>query len=200
MKKQELFHPRVFDDREWAEGYYKRNAKNITRVGQRFAKLLQSIGFSGERILDIGCGFAAVPIELARVFPEAEITGIDLGEPLLEIGMKLVEKEGFTENIHLQSGDAENIAFDDDSFDLVTNTFMLHIVEDPVKMINETERVAKPDGKIMITDLNRNFLALFMKKFKSSFTLDEALEIIYKSHLRKGIPSTGPFWWDYMCF
>jgi len=37
MKKQELFHPRVFDDRDWAEGYYKRNAKNIKRVGQRFA-------------------------------------------------------------------------------------------------------------------------------------------------------------------
>lgn len=200
MKKQELFHPRVFDDREWAEGYYKRNAKNIKRVGQRFAKLLQSNGFSKGRILDVGCGFAAVPIELARVFPDAEITGIDLGEPLLDIGRELIEKEGFSKNITLCVGDAENIEFDDGSFDLVTNTFMLHVVEDPIKMINETERVAKPDGKIMITDLNRNFLAFFLKKFKTSFTLDEAMEIINKSDLRKGIPSTGLFWWDYMCF
>ncbi len=200
MKKQELFHPRVFNDREWAEGYYKRNVKNITGVGKRFAKLLQSKGFSGGRILDVGCGFAAVPIELARVFPDAQITGIDLGEPLLDIGRDLIQKEGLSNNIKLIVGDAENLEFDDDSFDLVTNTFMLHIVEDPVKMINETERVAKPDGKIMITDLNRNFLALFMKKFRTSFTLDEALEIIKKSELRKGSPSTGLFWLDYMCF
>ena len=171
MKKQELFHPRVFDDRDWAEGYYKRNVKNIKRVGERFAKLLQSNGFSKGRILDVGCGFAAVPIELARVFPDAEISGIDLGEPLLDIGRELIEKEGFSKNITLCVGDAENIEFDDGSFDLVTNIFMLHVVEDPIKMINETERVAKPDGKIMITDLNRNFLAFFLKKFKIMYFL-----------------------------
>jgi ubiquinone/menaquinone biosynthesis C-methylase UbiE len=198
MKKQELFHPRVFDDREWAEGYYKRNARNITMVGRRFAKLLLDNGFTGGRILDVGCGFAAVPIELARAFQDVEITGIDLGEPLLEIGMELIQKHGFTEKIKLQAGDAENLEFDDDSFDLVTNTFMLHVVEDPVKMLNETERVTKPDGQIMITDLNRNWLSLFIKKFRTAFTLDEALGIINKSQLRKGKPSTGPFWWDYM--
>lgn len=198
MKKQELFHPRVFDDREWAEGYYKRNARNITMVGRRFAKLLLDNGFTGGTILDVGCGFAAVPIELARAFKNVEITGIDLGEPLLEIGMELIQEQGFAEKIKLQVGDAENLEFDNDSFDLVTNTFMLHVVEDPVKMLNETERVAKPDGKIMITDLNRNWLSLVMKKFRTAFTLDEALEIINKSKLRKGKPSTGPFWWDYM--
>lgn len=199
MKKQELFHPRVFDDREWAEGYYKRNAKNIKQTGQRLAKLLKDNGFAGGNILDAGCGFAAVPIELARVFPDAEITGIDLGEPLLDLGRELIEKAAIKSNIILKKGDVENLEFNDDSFDLIINTFMLHIVENPVRMLNEMERVAKPDGKIMITDLNRNFLSLFLKKFKVSFTLDEALEIINKSNLRKGIPSTGLFWYDYMC-
>jgi len=201
MKKQELFHPRIFDDREWAEGYYERNAKNITRVGQRLARILRNKGFTGGKILDGGCGFAAVPIELAREFTEVEITGIDLGEPLLEPGRKLIEKSGIANgNIVLKKGDVKNLEFDDNSFDLVINTFMLHIVEDPVKMLNETERVTKPDGKIIITDLNRNYLALFLKKFRTPFTMKEGLEIINKSVLRTGIPSKGFFWYDYMCF
>jgi hypothetical protein len=56
MKQIGLFHPRVFDDQEWAEGYYKRNRKNIERVGKRLAGLLKTIGFTGGTILDVGCG------------------------------------------------------------------------------------------------------------------------------------------------
>lgn len=106
MKRADLFHPRVFSDREWAEGYYKRNAQNITRVGKRFAKLLKDSGFTGGNILDVGCGFAAIPIELAGTFPNAEITGIDLGEPLLDLGQSLVDKAGLKERITLLPGDA----------------------------------------------------------------------------------------------
>jgi len=32
MKQSDLFHPRIFSDQEWAEGYYKPNEKNIGRV------------------------------------------------------------------------------------------------------------------------------------------------------------------------
>lgn len=199
MKKQELFHPRIFDDREWAEGYYKRNAKNIALTGQRLAKLLKDIGFPAGRILDAGCGFAAVPIELARVLPDADITGIDLGEPLLDLGRELIEKAAIKSKIVLKKGDVENLEFDDNSFDLIISTYMLHVVEDPVRMLNEMERVAKPDGKIMITDLNRNFLAFFLKKFRTAFTKEEAIKIIEKSNLRPGTVSTGLFWYDYMC-
>jgi ubiquinone/menaquinone biosynthesis C-methylase UbiE len=198
MKRAELFHPRVFSDQEWAEGYYKRNAQNIKIVGKRFARLLKDCGFSNGRILDAGCGFAAVPIEIAKLIPGAEITGIDLGEPLLDLGRALIEKAGFTERIYLVKGDAEDLKYEKDWFDVIISTFMLHIVEKPVVMLNEIERVAKPGAKIMITDLRRGFLALLIKKFRTSFTAKEAMNIISQSNLRKGKLSNGPFWWDYM--
>jgi ubiquinone/menaquinone biosynthesis C-methylase UbiE len=198
MKRADLFHPRVFSDREWAEGYYKRNVRNITLVGKRFVKLLKASGFAGGKVLDVGCGFAAIPIELAAAFPHAEITGIDLGEPLLDLGRSLVDKAGLKERITLLPGNAEDVHFEKDSFDVVVNSFMLHIVEQPVTMLNELERVARPDARIMITDLRRGLLALVIKKFRTAFTLDEAMDIIKKSAVRKGVPSTGPFWWDYM--
>lgn len=197
MKQSNLFHPRIFDDQKWSEGYYNRNAKNITRVGKRLAKLLKKCGFSDGKILDVGCGFASVPIEIAKVFPNVEIIGIDLGNSILDIGQTLVNKAGLTERIILKKGDAQDLQFEKNSFDVVINSFLLHIVEKPLLMLNEIERVTKSNGQILITDLRRGFLANFIKKFRTAFTLEEALDTIKKSNIREGIPSTGPFWWDY---
>ena len=197
MKRAELFHPRVFEDTEWAKGYYKRNAANIRRMGKRYVELLQKSGFTGGTVFDAGCGFGTIPVEIAKAFPDVEITAIDLGEPLLELGKSQAREAGVDDRIIFQIGDVENLDFPDDSFDLVINTFMLHIVENPVTMLNEIERVATVDGRIMITDLRRIWLGLFMKKFKTAFTLDEALEIIGQSNLRKGRRAKGLFWLDY---
>jgi ubiquinone/menaquinone biosynthesis C-methylase UbiE len=198
MKRAELFHPRIFSDQEWAAGYYKRNAKSIERVGKRFVQLLKKSGFEKGRILDTGCGFGAVPIEIARNFDDVEIIGIDLGKPLLELGHALAEKAGVADRIVFSEGDVEKLDFEADSFDVVVNTFMVHVVEDPAAMLNEIERVAKNQGRIMITDLRRIWLGLFVKKLKTTLTLEEAKEVISKSDIRTGRYSKGPFWWDYM--
>jgi ubiquinone/menaquinone biosynthesis C-methylase UbiE len=198
MKQAGLFHPRVFDDQTWAEGYYKRNANNIRMTGKRLAQILKKTGFKGGKILDAGCGFCAVAIEIAKVFPEAEIKGIDLGEPLLELGKSLTHEANVADRIELSKGDVHHLDFEDDSFDVVISTYMLHIVEDPAKMLNEIERVAKNPGFIMITDLRRIWLALAVKKLRTAYTLKEAKAVIAKSSLRSGRFSIGPFWWDCM--
>jgi ubiquinone/menaquinone biosynthesis C-methylase UbiE len=198
MKRAELFHPRVFTDSDWSLGYYKRNARNIKMVGQRFAGLLKSSGFSGTTVLDTGCGFGAVPIEIARAFPGVRITGVDLSEPLLEMARSFAEKEGVSDRIVFSTGDVHSLEFPDNSFDLTVNTFMLHVVEDPVAMLNELERVTRDDGRIMITDLRRIWLGAVVRKLKTAYTLEEAVGVIGQSRLRKGSASKGPFWWDYM--
>jgi ubiquinone/menaquinone biosynthesis C-methylase UbiE len=198
MKRADLFHPRIFNDQEWAEGYYKRNANNIKRVGKRFVQLLKISGFEKGRILDAGCGFGAVAIEIAKNFSDAEIVGIDLGKPLLTLGQSLADKSGVDDQIEFSEGDVQKMDFETGSFDIVINTFMLHIVDDPVIMLNEIERVAKRQGSIMITDLRRIWLGLVVKKLKTAFTLKEGMEVIRKSNIRPGKYSKGPFWWDYM--
>jgi len=198
MKQIDLFHPRVFNDIEWAEGYYKRNKKNIKRVGKRLAGILKTMGFKGGTILDVGCGFASVPIEIAKSFSDVKITGIDLGEPLLDIGRRLIKTEKLEKQIVLSNGDAQNLQYKNNSFDVVINSFLLHIVENPIEMLNEIERVTKSEGIILITDLRRGFLAYLMKKFRTAYTLEEAYNTIKKSKIRKGELSSGPFWWDYI--
>ena len=197
MKQIELFHPRVFDNIEWAEGYYNRNKKSIKKVGKRLANHLKTIGFTEGTILDVGCGFATVAIEIAKVFPKAKIVGIDLGEPLLDIGNELIAEEKLREQITLIKGDAQNLKYENSSFDVVINSFLLHIVENPIQMLNEIDRVAKPNGIILITDLRRGFLAYLINKFKTSYTMEEASNIFKESKIRKGKLSSGLFWWDY---
>ncbi len=198
LKRANLFHPRIFSDQEWAEGYYKRNAKNIEEVGKRFVQLLRDSGFKKGRILDTGCGFGAVAIEIAQSFDKVEILGIDLGEPLLEMGRMLADKNGVADRVEFSKGDVHKLDFESGAFDLVINTFMLHVVENPVLMLNEMERVTKEQGRIMITDLRRIWLAMAVRKLKTAFTLEEAKEIIGQSRIRPGSYSKGPFWWDYM--
>lgn len=198
MKRAELFHPRVFSDQKWAEGYYKRNAKNIERVGKRYVQLLKRSGFEKGRILDAGCGFGTVAIEIAKCLGDVEIVGIDLGTPLLELGQLLAAKAGVADRIELLEGDVQRMAFEPESFDVVLSTFMLHVVDDPVVMLNEIERVANQQAKIMMTDLRRICLALVVKKLKTAYTLEEAREVISRADIRPGRYSKGPFWWDYM--
>ncbi len=198
MKQANLFHPRVFDERKWAEGYYKRNKWSISRVGKDFAAILKKNGLKEGEILDVGCGFAAVPIEIARAIPGVRIKGIDLGRPLLELGRSLVEEAGLTDRIELMEGDAQKMGFSDHSFDVVLNTFLVHIVEDCRSMLNEMERVARPGGQIMIRDLRRGLLAYLVPKFRTGLTQEEATKILENSYLRSGKITNGPFWWDYM--
>ena len=198
MKRAPLFHPRVFDDQEWAAGYYKRNARNIARVGRRLAGLLRESGFESGRILDSGCGFGAVMIELAQAFPDAEIVGCDLAEPLLDLSRTLAEKAGVADRVTVVDGDVEDLAYPDGSFDVVVNTFMVHIVDEPTRMLDEIERVARPDARILITDLRRSWLGLLVGKLRTAYTLDEGRATIMASSLRTGRFGQGPYWWDFL--
>lgn len=198
MKRAELFHPRVFSDQQWAESYYNRNLKNIERVGKRLVKVLRKSGVTSGKVLDTGCGFGAVVIQLAKSFPEMEIVGVDLGDPLLEMGRSLAEKAGVANRISFARGDVQALEFSDNNFDIVINTFVAHLVDEPVKMFNEMERVAKPGARILVTDLRRVWLGLIVKKLRTAFTLDEAKALMAETNLRRGRFSTGPYWWDYM--
>jgi SAM-dependent methyltransferase len=120
------------------------------------------------------------------------------GEPLLKIGQSLAQQAGVADRITLLKGDVQKLESQNDEFDVVVNTFMMHIVDDPVAMLNEIERVAKPGGIILITDLRRIWLGCMVKKLRTAFTLEEATAIIKKSNLRPGRGLKGPFWWDYI--
>jgi ubiquinone/menaquinone biosynthesis C-methylase UbiE len=74
---------------------------------------------------------------------------------------------------------------------------MLHIINNPVKMLNEIARVLQFNGLFFITDLRRSILGLFEKEINSAFTGKETKKILARSNLPKGTFSSDAIWWRY---
>ena len=112
--------------------------------------LRQALGTENEKldILDVGCGTGVISLLLAEL--EHSVTGIDLSEGMLE---KAKEKARiFNLPVEFKNGDAENLPFEDEAFDVVTNRHLLWALPNPEKAISEWKRVLKPGGKVIIVD------------------------------------------------
>jgi len=196
MKRAALTHERVFDE-DFAQGYAERHQKIAVKFGREYAEKLSSRGFRGGRILDVGCGFGATALVLAERFPESEILGIDLSEPLLRLAEQAAQEMDPGERVRFEKENAQDIPYDDDSFDAVLNVQMVHIVEDPVRMLNEIERVLVPDGYLFIADIKRSWVGLVDKVFRSALTLEEARDVVRRSNVREGTFSSDLLWWRF---
>jgi phosphatidylethanolamine/phosphatidyl-N-methylethanolamine N-methyltransferase len=101
---------------------------------------------SGEQVLDIGVGTG---LALASYPAHARITGIDLSEGMLRRARRRVQQSQVNW-VDLVLGNALELPFDDQSFDHVLLSHVITVVSDPVKLIEETRRVTRPGGQIVI--------------------------------------------------
>jgi len=97
------------------------------------------------RILDVATGTAGVAIALAHA-THADVVGVDLSGPMLEVGRKRVYDAGLDQRIHLEEARAEHLPFPDASFDAVTFTYLLRYVANPAATLLELSRVLRPSG------------------------------------------------------
>ena len=121
MKRSPLTHERVFCDGDFAEEYAKRHQKMAEKFGREYAEKLSSLGFQSGRIIDVGCGFGGTAIFLAREFPESEVLGIDLSEPLLQLANLAAQKAGLGTRVKFEKGDVHQIPYEDDTFQVLLN-------------------------------------------------------------------------------
>lgn len=192
-----MTHERIFREEEFAGSYALRHQKMAMKFGHECAKKLSARGFRNGRILDAGCGFGGTALVLAKRFPNCEIYGIDLSEPLLRLANQNALATKAERRTRFEIGDVEKIPYVNHSFDAVLSINMVHIVEDPVQMLDEIERVLVPDGFLFVADLRRSWLGFIEKEIKSALTLDEARVLLSRSKLRKGNFSSSMLWWRF---
>ena len=197
MKRSILTHERVFSDEDFANDYAKKHKKMVEKFGQEYSLKLKSRGFEKGRIIDVGCGSGGTALVLAKNFPESEVFGIDLSEPLLGLANQTAQTASLEQRLRFEMADVRKIPYDDNSFNVVLNINMVHLVEDPVQMLNEMERILVPDGFLFIADLRRSWLGLIEKEIKSALTLEEARELFSQSKLRQGVFSSSIIWWRF---
>ncbi len=103
----------------------------------------------GDKVLEMGVGTG---LSLPLYSRDVEISGIDISEPMLE---KAREKRlgQHLDNVKLlEVMDAEETTFADDTFDVVVAEYVVTVVPNPVKLIDEMRRVAKPAGELVVVN------------------------------------------------
>jgi ubiquinone/menaquinone biosynthesis C-methylase UbiE len=108
--------------------------------------------FATGTILDLGTGPGYLPVEIVRRKPEIKIIGIDLSKKLIHMAQDNAAKAGFSDQLSFEVGNSARLRFDDDVFDMVISTGMLHSLKDPVRVLKEIYRVLKRGGQAWIYD------------------------------------------------
>jgi ubiquinone/menaquinone biosynthesis C-methylase UbiE len=110
----------------------------------------------GESVLDVGCGTGALAMETyERVGATGRVYGIDPGPK--QIARARFKAERASLPIDFQVGVIEQLAFPDQSFDVVLSTLVMHHLPDDLKRLGlaEVARVLKPGGRLVIVDFKR---------------------------------------------
>ena len=103
------------------------------------------------KALDIATGTADIAIKLGSI-PNCQVVGVDISEQMLNIGRKKIRKKNLQKSVSLQNGDAENLNYNDNFFDLITIGFGVRNFQDLEKGLGESFRVLKPNGALIILE------------------------------------------------
>lgn len=104
-------------------------------------------------ILDMGCGTGEQTLAYKRIFPEAEVHGLDVARPFVRYAHGLAESEGLA--LHFKEADAASTGYGDESFDLIVSIIMFHETSNrQIKNIfGECWRLLKPGGMVLHLDV-----------------------------------------------
>jgi len=129
--------------------------------------------FSRGNLLDLGTGPGYLPIEIVKRAPGVRIVGLDLSRILIRMATANALEAGVSEHIKFEVGNAGRLRFEDQAFDMVISTGMLHSLKDPIRVLSEMNRVLKKGGRAWIFDPARIIQYIDRKKWKASLNFRE---------------------------
>jgi SAM-dependent methyltransferase len=130
----------------WIAGDFGEIAKSYATGAEEFVRSLNLQ--PGMRVLDVACGTGNLALPAARL--GASVTGVDIAPNLVEQARKNATREGLA--AQFDEGDAENLAYDDASFDAVITMFGAMFAPRPELVAAELKRVCRPGGFIAMAN------------------------------------------------
>ena len=148
----------------------------LHRIWKRFT-IDQAAARKGHRVLDIAGGTG----DLAREFTKqvgdgGHVVLADINRAMLEHGRRRLVDAGVAGNLSIAQANAEDLPFDDNSFDIITIAFGLRNVTNKDAALESMHRVLKPGGKVLILEFS---------------TPDDSIKGIYDLYSFNVLPALG---------
>ncbi|AZZ92245.1 methyltransferase domain-containing protein [Hahella sp. KA22] len=116
-------------------------------------ELAQVVELDAEKqVLDVGSGIGGTSRCLAQKFG-CRVTGVDLTDEYCRAAAMLSAKVGLQALTDYRQGDAVNLPFEDDTFDVVWTEHVAMNIPDKARLYHEMYRVLKPGGMVAIYDV-----------------------------------------------
>ncbi|MCM1991852.1 class I SAM-dependent methyltransferase [Oceanirhabdus seepicola] len=170
--------------------------KDFSNVHERYDEFMHNMGFyrvdeikeiaklkSTEKVLDIGAGTGYIAAQLMNSCEEIH---------LLDESNEMLSHAPDCKKLIKVIGDALNIPYEDDYFDAIILSDVLHHIKDQDTLMKECYRVLKPSGRIVVHDFHRKYLktkllgmfetCLFGKLYYR--TIEETSELLEKSNFK----------------
>ncbi len=138
------------------ESYYHQVAEEVVSV------------FKEGTILDLGTGPGNLPVEIIKRVPGIQIVAVDLSRQLIRMARARALNADLSKHISFEVGNAANLRFDDDSFDMVISTGMLHSLRKPTNVLKDIYRVLKSGGEAWIYDPARIIQYIDRRRWRAS--------------------------------
>jgi ubiquinone/menaquinone biosynthesis C-methylase UbiE len=112
----------------------------------------------GQRLLDAACGTGRATLDLAREVGESgRVDALDLTDAMLDQARAKIEKAGLSNLVFFQQGNARQLPYPDNTFDLLYNGYMFDLIpkEGFLPILKEFARVLKPGGKLVLVNMSK---------------------------------------------
>jgi ubiquinone/menaquinone biosynthesis C-methylase UbiE len=141
--------------------------------------------WAGRNVLEIGCGVGIDTARFARA--GASITAIDLTEAAAGLANRLLQLEGLPGQAIV--GNAEELPFVENSFDLVYSWGVLHHTPNIVQAVSEVRRVLRPGGEARVMLYSRRSIFAFAVWGRQM--LRERTPLTIQAAISNGLESPG---------
>lgn len=158
------------------EKWFMNRPKHNLMAANKAERLLQYVDFKGnQKFLEVGCGNGAAGKHIAKKY-SLNVTGVDVDPEQIQNAIRDIEK---IQNIQFFEGDSTNLKFSDNEYDIVYSSGVLHHIGNWKKALEEINRVLKPKGYYIFSDLAYSrFTSRFFKNIAKNYGVYNVDDII----------------------
>jgi ubiquinone/menaquinone biosynthesis C-methylase UbiE len=148
---------------EKVEKYYAWRASNYDagagfEVEHHSEALRLAAVHPGQHVLDVACGTGRGTVGLAQAVGQmGKVAALDLSEAMLAQARTKLEALGLLDQVDLRQGNARELPYPAETFDLVYNGYMFDLIplDGFLPILKEMARVLKPGGKLVLVNMSK---------------------------------------------